>query len=983
MAADSHAALTGTIHTIGGSFTPGYVDGDNSVSLFNQPRGLALDSLGTVYVADFANNAIRKITADEVTSTFTRNVNGPTAVAVDSSGRVLVANTTGGNVVRFESNGIANQVIASGLASPTAVALDNSGNIYVALLGGTIRRFSSAGVSNQTYTVSTGAPQLRGLAVSSDGTLVVSDSGNHVLWKFPISGGTAFLLAGTFGAPGFAEGGVGVAKFNSPQQVAVSTNGIFVVADRLNHRVRAVNTDGVVTTLYGADPATWQGAPPETLPGWRDGSGDTAELHDPVGLTVSGNNTVYDSEVFYGVIRKATGLSFPTNAASGFPGGTGGGGTGGTSNGSTPNRISLGFASGEASSDFFGAGGQRFMAPVTLTLNPGQTIYGLQFNAAITNAPGTPSQVYSPSFTSMLMKPANGVLVPIPPAALVRVDIVIVPKIVQINGVDSVVLVTNYIPVFTSLVVSNSSGNFIGVGWLERKSALGTNLYDTISQDLIRYSQPHDYTFDGRAGKVVVGAVSFVIPQAAQSGNKYIMKLGRPSANSDGVAQDVVIETPDGSDTSLPISATRTLNIATRTYLVGDVLPFRWFNAGDFGDNSILNNDLLQLEQVFAYGFDSPPLGSDMYDALDSCCVSSDGSTNYSDPSSFASADESVINDIAYGDGILSLEDLYVTFRRSLDPSLVNYVRYWSNGFLNASITTNAFRGFSGDTAKLTPKKRSIDSARLDEPITARFTAQSVRGVPGQVVRVPVDVTITGPLPGRSILLKVNVANVDGTPAISTVAVFTPAIDIGQPTITTASTSSSFSDIWFEVQNPLAAGAHHLGTVDFGIPVTATADAVYSVELSGAEVSSGLTRFPVTVDNGLVLMPNRALAPWTDEIPDAWRVKYFGSLMNILSAPDADADGDGMTNLEEYRAGTNPNDITSRFALNGAHGAASVVLKWPTVAGKSYRLESASALVGAPWTVVEDNIAGTGAELQRTQSFDGGEVRFYRAHIVQ
>src|SRR5204862_548050 len=130
--------------------------------------------------------------------------------------------------------------------------------------------------------------------------------------------------------------------------------------------------------------------------------------------------------------------------------------------------------------------------------------------------------------------------------------------------------------------------------------------------------------------------------------------------------------------------------------------------------------------------------------------------------------------------------------------------------------------------------------------------------------------------------------------------------DIGLPTISTISNPTTFLDIWFEVANPLTAGTHRLGTVDFGIPPTATADAVYAVEIVSAEASSGLTRFPVTVNNGMVLMPNRALAPWTDEIPDAWRIQYFGSLMNILSAPDADADGDGMTNLEEYRAGTNP-----------------------------------------------------------------------------
>jgi hypothetical protein len=104
--------------------------------------------------------------------------------------------------------------------------------------------------------------------------------------------------------------------------------------------------------------------------------------------------------------------------------------------------------------------------------------------------------------------------------------------------------------------------------------------------------------------------------------------------------------------------------------------------------------------------------------------------------------------------------------------------------------------------------------------------------------------------------------------------------------------------------------------------------------------------------------------------------------MNVLSAPDADADGDGMTNLEEYRAGTNPTDIGSRFALNGSNSAANVVLKWPSVAGKSYRLESSSALNGAPWTIVEDAIPGTGGIVQRTQTFDGG-ARFFRVHIVQ
>jgi len=66
------------------------------------------------------------------------------------------------------------------------------------------------------------------------------------------------------------------------------------------------------------------------------------------------------------------------------------------------------------------------------------------------------------------------------------------------------------------------------------------------------------------------------------------------------------------------------------------------------------------------------------------------------------------------------------------------------------------------------------------------------------------------------------------------------------------------------------------------------------------------------------------------------------------------------------RAGTNPNDVNSRFAVNGSNASAGVNLKWPTVVGKTYRLESAPALTGATWTTIEDSIQGTGGILLRT-----------------
>jgi hypothetical protein len=985
MAAGSHAA-TGTVRTIGGSFHAGYVDGNNQVSLFNRPNGLALDSLGRLLVADFGNNAVRFITADEITGTFANShLSGPIAVATTGNGDVLVVNYTAGNVARFDRGGVFLSLFTTNLASPTSIALDNAGNVYVAGQAGGVRRYTPAGAFVQSYVVTDGTPEFRGIAISGDGTLVISDAGNQVLWKVPIGGGTPAQLAGTFGVPGFSDGAVGIARFNSPQQIGISTNGIVVVADRLNHRVRAVNTDGVVTTLYGVDPATWLGAPPETLPGWADGGSDVAELREPVGVAVSANNTVYDSEIYYSVIRKVSGLSFPTNAV-GTPGS---GGSGGSTGGSTPNRISLGFSSGEASSDFFGAPGQRFIAPVTLSIPPTTRMYGLQFNLMVTNADAvSPSGPYNAGFDTALVKPIidkPNVFIPIPPAMFVGTQFGLTTQLIA-NGLGTVVQFPTFDSKFASLIVTNGYGNFVGVGWLERRNE--TNLYNTLQQDLIKYSQPHDYVFLEENGRVVAGSFSFNIPANAVIGNKYRVSVGRASGTGDGIASDVVIEAPDGSDTTLGISAVRILNIAVRKYLVGDVLPFRWFNAGDFGDGTIANNDMEQVHQILAYNYDVPPQGSDMYDALDSCCIQVDPNTGrpgveLSDPanSNFVLASPSAINSIGYGDGVLTLEDFYVTFRRALDPGLVNYERFWSGGERRAQVTSNSFRGAAGDQAiKLAKKiqKPAIDTARLEEPITARYVGGKIRANAGDVVHVPIDLETTGPISVRSLLLEFSVVNLDRGNPLDTPVTFTASSQVGAPTFGGMTGPASFAATWFEISNQLPAGAHRVGTVDIKIPATANADALYTVKITRAEASAALTRFPVTTDDGYVWMANRANVPWTDEIPDAWRMQYFGSLMNILSAPDADADGDGMTNIEEYRAGTNPTDIASRFALNSSNAAAGVVLKWPTVAGKSYRLESAPALAGAPWTVVEDGIAGTGSLVQRTMSFQPGQTQFYR-----
>jgi len=654
-----------------------------------------------------------------------------------------------------------------------------------------------------------------------------------------------------------------------------------------------------------------------------------------------------------------------------------------------PNRISLGFVGGEASSEFVGSAGQRFMAPVTLSTLVNQKMYGLQFNLTVTNANGSsPSGAYAAGFHSTLQNAlADGTLVRIDPQTFVRNDFLVETQIVATATFTNVILFTNTIPIYSNLVSTNVTGNFLGVAWLERFGK--TNLYNTINQDLITFSKAHDTLFESKNQKIVVGAFSFVVPSSAVAGNQYRVQIGRPSANADGIGEDVLVEAPDGSDPNVPISANRLLSIQQRRYVVGDVAPFHWFNAGDFGDTNILNNDLEQLQQTLIYGLNSPPAGSDMMDALDSCC----GDTNHvnvASSSDFAFDANSVLNTIGYGDGTLGLSDLYVTFRRALDPSLVNYVRYWSGGVRVAEVTSNLFRGLPLDEAeviKVPPTKPKADPRMQDLDSAVHIAAGNLRGKAGDVVHVPIKAEVYGTTPVRSLLLRLSVANLDGAGPLQQSVVFHPDPSLSGGFYRGGNSSPDhYAGAWLDFAG-IPAGSFTIGTLDITVPPGSGSDALYQVRVEKAEASfNGIVTFPLTSENGFVIMENRAATPWNDGIPDAWRVQYFGSLMNILSAPNGDADGDGMTNLEEYRAGTNPTDATSRLSVGSEASpiaAFALVLSWPTIEGKLYQLESAPSLFGSDWTIVQDAILGDGHLREFPISQDNAQARFYRVHIVE
>jgi hypothetical protein len=124
-----------------------------------------------------------------------------------------------------------------------------------------------------------------------------------------------------------------------------------------------------------------------------------------------------------------------------------------------------------------------------------------------------------------------------------------------------------------------------------------------------------------------------------------------------------------------------------------------------------------------------------------------------------------------------------------------------------------------------------------------------------------------------------------------------------------------------------------------------------------------------------------------DGIPDLWRKTYFGgsgTTTNSSSCATCDPDHDGFSNLQEFYAGTNPQTNSSALRVTSVQKSSSdVVVTFSSVAGKMYRVEKKDDLTLATWTLLVDQIVGTGGPLVIT---DPGAAtlpkRFYRADVL-
>jgi len=120
----------------------------------------------------------------------------------------------------------------------------------------------------------------------------------------------------------------------------------------------------------------------------------------------------------------------------------------------------------------------------------------------------------------------------------------------------------------------------------------------------------------------------------------------------------------------------------------------------------------------------------------------------------------------------------------------------------------------------------------------------------------------------------------------------------------------------------------------------------------------------------------------SDGLPDWWRLQYFGSLVSAAGAPDADPDGDGVSNLGEWEAGTNPTNAASVLRLSvSSLSPPHPTLAFPTVVGKRYAVEKTASVPGG-WTEVTNDIVGTGSNLTVVLPIQSVQ-QFFRVSLQQ
>jgi len=327
-----------TVSSLAGNFrASGSTDGTGSDAYFNGPNGVAVNEDGSVYVADTFNHTIRKITPAGVVTTLAGTAGatgstdgtgsearfyGPTGLAFDVNGNVYVTDYVNHTIRKITPAGLVTTLAGSAgvpgstdgagsearFNNPTRPTVDVDGNVYVTdYVNHTIRKITPAGVvttlagtAGATGSTDGTGSEARfngplGITIDVIGNLYVTEFGNHTIRKITPAG-VVTTLAGSAGVPGSTDGTGSEARFNGPKGLSVDAESNVYVADFGNHTIRKITPAGVVTTLAGSPP----------IDGYFNGPGPASRFSSPASVAVDSNGTLYVGDYLNHTIRKIT-----------------------------------------------------------------------------------------------------------------------------------------------------------------------------------------------------------------------------------------------------------------------------------------------------------------------------------------------------------------------------------------------------------------------------------------------------------------------------------------------------------------------------------------------------------------------------------------------------------------------------------------------------------------------------------------------------
>jgi sugar lactone lactonase YvrE len=291
-----------TVTTIAGSETSGNTNGSASAALFANPVSVLLEPTGSLLVSDFDNNELRRVsmpsgTVAVSTLTMQADFQRPFGMAFGAGGVLFVntdfnpaghKNRLSGTIWQVDTTAGAATVVAANVGRPRGLAtlpdgrivLSDYQNSRVRLLNpvtGDVTDF--AGVEGCPGMLDATGTQARldipyGVVVLADGRVIVADEGNHRL-RAITSEGVVTTYAGD-GGDGTVDGPRLSSRFSHPIAMAADAAGNIFVSDYVAHRIRRVAADGTVTTVAG-----------DGTGAFKDGTGAQAQLHGVEGITVT------------------------------------------------------------------------------------------------------------------------------------------------------------------------------------------------------------------------------------------------------------------------------------------------------------------------------------------------------------------------------------------------------------------------------------------------------------------------------------------------------------------------------------------------------------------------------------------------------------------------------------------------------------------------------------------------------------------------